>query len=106
MVVTVFAVTLILAHAAVFHLDFTEAIQGPLRGDWYFPNGTQLSFDSHKQAVGESRGNIRVDLRHRKQGTSGIYRCDIPTAAVHDDTDISVRDTVYVGLYLNGGEES
>ena len=34
---------------------------------------------------------------------SGIYRCDIPTGAVHDDIDLSVRETVYVGLYVSGG---
>ena len=51
---------------------------GSHRGDWYFPNGTRLPFstDSPKPAVGESRGNQRVDLRRKKQGTSGIYRCD------------------------------
>ena len=76
------------------------------RGDWYFPNGTILPFNSPKQAVFEDRGGKRVDLRRRTQGTSGIYRCDIPTLAVHDDTPKSVRDTVYIGLYLNGGEES
>ena len=32
-----------------------------------------------------------------------IYRCDIPTNAIHDDRDISVRDTVYVGLYTGTG---
>ena len=32
-----------------------------------------------------------------------IYHCDIPTVAVHDNTDISVRDTVYVGLYTASG---
>ena len=81
--------------------------QGLRRGDWYFPNGTRLLFstDSPKPAVGESRGDQRVDLRRRTQGRSGIYRCNIPTAEVHDDTDASVRDTVYVGLYLNGGEQ-
>ena len=35
-------------------------------------------------------------------GPSGIYRCDIPTAAVHDDSDLSA---VYVGLYASGGNE-
>ena len=82
--------------------------QGSHRGDWYFPDGTRPTFstDFSKPAVGESRGNQRVDLRRREQGASGIYRCDIPTNAVHNDTDISVRDTVYVGLYLNEGEES
>ena len=33
-----------------------------------------------------------------------VYGCDIPTNDVHDDTDISVRVTVCVGLYTaNGG---
>ena len=34
---------------------------------------------------------------------SGIYRCEIPTNAVHDNNDISVRESVYVGLYATGG---
>ena len=34
---------------------------------------------------------------------SGIYRCDIPTNAVDDDNDISVRESVYVGVYATGG---
>ena len=81
--------------------------QGFHRGDWYFPNETRLPFtNSPQRAVRESRGAQRVDLRHWKPGTSGIYHCDIPTNAVHDNSDISVRDTVYVGLYLNEGEES
>ena len=92
------------------HTDLSKCCNstaGSHRGDWYFPNGTRLPFstDSPKPAVGESRGNQRVDLRRKKQGTSGIYRCDIPTNAVHHKTDISVRDTVYVGLYLLGGEQ-
>ena len=33
------------------------------------------------------------------------YRCDIPTDAIHDDNDLSVRETVYVGLYASGGNE-
>ena len=32
-----------------------------------------------------------------------IYHCDIPTTAVYDDGDTSVRDTVYVGLYTGSG---
>ena len=92
--------------SVVCHTDLSTCCsntEGPHRGDWYFPDGTRLSFST--SAVGESRGKERVDLRRRKQGTSGIYRCDIPTDGVHDSTDISVRDTVYVGLYLNRGEQ-
>ena len=80
--------------------------EGSHRGDWYFPDGTRLPFPRPNVNIFEDRGTQRVVLR-RNRGTNsstvGIYRCDIPTNAVHDDTDISVRDTVYVGLYTASG---
>ena len=79
---------------------------GPHRGDWYFPDGTRLPFAGDYSDIYESRYAQRVDLRRRNNANSptGIYRCDIPTLAVHDATDISVRDTpVYVGLYTASG---
>ena len=82
--------------------------QGPHRGDWYFPNENRLLF-SEDGDIYESRTSQRVDLRRSNSATSpvGIYRCDIPTRAVHDDNDISVRDTVYVGLYpASGGKQA
>ena len=78
---------------------------GSHRGDWYFPYRTRLPFISkNKPPLYENRTAKRVDLRHKMNGKDGIYRCDIPTNAFHDAIDISVRGTVYVGLYLNGGE--
>ena len=76
--------------------------QGPHRGDWYFPNGTRLPFSGD---IFERREAQRVDLRRNNSVTSpvGIYHCDIQTNAVHDDTDYSVRTTVYVGLYTASG---
>ena len=75
--------------------------QGPHRGDWYFPDGTRLPFSGD---MFEGRGAQRVDLRQTSTtGPTGIYRCDISTEVVHDNTDISVRDTVYVGLYVGSG---
>ena len=76
--------------------------QGSHRGDWYFPNGDRLQFNAD---IYEARSDMRADLRRQNSATSpvGIYRCEIPTIAVHDDTDISVRDTVYVGLYTASG---
>ena len=74
--------------------------QGAHRGDWYFPNGTRLPFSGD---VYEGRGAQRVDL-HRTTATAptgGIYHSATPTNAVSDDTENSVRDTVYVGLYFN-----
>ena len=79
-----------------------SSTDGNHRGDWYFPNGTRLPFSGN---VYEARRDQRVDLRHSNSATSpaGIYHCDIPTIAAHDDDDISVRDTVYVGLYTASG---
>ena len=82
--------------------------QGPYRGDWYFPNGNRLPFPGSGD-VFESRRNQRVDLHRRNSVTSpvGIYRCEIPTEAIHDDDDRLVRDTVYVGLNnASGGRSS
>ena len=78
--------------------------QGSHRGDWYFPNGVKLSF-LRDGDIFEQRGAERVDINRRNGATSpvGIYRCDIPTVAVHNDNDISVRATVYVGLYTASG---
>ena len=75
---------------------------GPYRGDWYFPDGTRLQFSG---SMYENRGYQRVYLGRRNNPTShvGIYRCDIPTIAVYGATDISVRDTVYVGVYTGSG---
>ena len=79
---------------------------GSHRGDWYFPDGTQLPFAASNVDTFRTRVAQRVDLRRSTNANSptGIYRCGIPTLAVHDNTDISVRDTpVYVGLYTASG---
>ena len=76
--------------------------QGIHRGDWFFPHGTRLGFTGD---IFEDRNTQRVDLRRENNANSpvGIYRCDIPTNAVHVDGSNSVRDTVYVGLYTASG---
>ena len=78
---------------------------GAHRGDWYFPNGDRLPFPATNVGTFEVRETQRVDLRRNSDANSptGIYRCEIPTRAVHDDRDILVRDTVYVGLYTASG---
>ena len=79
--------------------------QGVHRGDWFFPNGDSLPLKSPGINIFEVRGAQQVALRRRNNAMepSGIYRCDVPTVTVHDDTDLSVRETVYVGLYLPSG---
>ena len=74
---------------------------GPHRGQWFFPDGVALqTIDIYM--VEEHQ---RVELRRTNNAISptGVYRCEIPTNAVHDATDISVRATVYVGLYTKEG---
>ena len=80
--------------------------QGVHRGDWYSPGSTdRLPFSNEAGDIYEQREAQRVDLRRSNSATSpvGIYRCEIPTNDVHDDDDISVRATVYVGLYTASG---
>ena len=80
--------------------------QGDHRGDWYFPNKTRVPIVSG--GVVEIRGAQRVELRRRIDALSpsGIYHCEIPTNAVHNDIDITVRETVYVGIYSSGGNSA
>ena len=80
--------------------------QGAHRGDWYFPNGTRLPLSVGGDIYeGRRDGSANISRTNSNTGPSGIYRCDIPTNAVHHDTVTSVQDTVYVGLYLDGGGE-
>ena len=80
---------------------------GAHRGDC-IPPGSEESLpfpDDTSADIYQVQGAQRVLLRRRNSASmpSGIYRCDIPTNAVHDDNDISVRESVYVGLYASGG---
>ena len=100
------------SHSVRCHTDLDtccSGAQGVHHGDWIPPGSdTRLPF-SNDTSVGiyQVQGPLpqRVILRRRNNADmpSGIYRCDIPTNAVHDDNDISVRESVYVGLYATGG---
>ena len=80
-------------------------------GDWYFPNGTVIESDygDARSYQGEQAVYLRQDYSSDYYYTSsstsppsGIYCCRIPTEDMHNDRDISVRDTVCVGLYDTG----
>ena len=76
---------------------------GSHRGDWYFPNGTRLPHPGGGH-IFEARTTQQVGLRRNfrsnsSPSSSGIYHCDIQT----NDSDISVRETVYIGVYATGG---
>ena len=90
--------------SVVCHTDLSTCCSGPQgihRGYWYFPNGALLPFVGNTVPIGLGRGAQIAIIRRSNDATgpTGIYRCDIPTIAVHSNTDISVRDSVYVGLY-------
>ena len=76
------------------------------RGDWFAPgSNTRLPFIDDGGDIYETLTYQMVHLRRRNNanGPSGLYRCVIPTNAVHDDSDQSVGETVYIGLYVSGG---
>ena len=57
--------------------------------------------------IGLGRWTQIAIIRRTNDATepTGIYRCHIATLAVHSGTDISVGETVYVGLYpADGGK--
>ena len=95
------------SHSVRCHTDLSTCCTGIHRGDWISPDseeGLALSSDT-SAGIYQVQGPQRVILRRRNNADmlSGIYRCDIPTIAVHDDDGISVRESVYVGLYATGG---
>ena len=79
--------------------------EGPLRGDWFFPDGTVLPFSGGGN-VYQVRLAQGVELRRTSDGNSpsGIYRCIIPTFTVNDENDSSVGEYLYAGVYATGGE--
>ena len=95
------------SNSVVCHTDLSTCCseaQGIHRGDWYFPDATRLPFAIGYTRIGEARAaQVAVIRRTFAIGPTGIYRCDIPTNAYHHETDNSVRDTVYVGLYIFTG---
>ena len=62
---------------------------GPVLGNWFFPNGTEVS-SSGEMFI--TRGQRVVRLNRRRDGVEGIYRCEIPDAT-------NVNQTLYIGLY-------
>ena len=78
------------------------------RGNWIPPgNESRLPFryQASSDIIYEYHQDQRVELHRRNNADkpSGIYRCDIPTNAVHDNNDTTVTESVYVGLYASGG---
>ena len=80
--------------------------QGLHRGDWFPPGSdTRLTFygDGDDIYMDPQAQVVHIRRRNNAIGPSGIYRCVIATNDVHDDSDQSVGETVYVGLYYGSG---
>ena len=93
--------------SVVCHSDLgtcCSGVQSAHRGNWSFPDETLLPFIGNSVPIALGRSAQRAIIRRATAtGPTGIYRCDIPTNAVHDVTDISVGETLYVGLYPTDG---
>ena len=94
--------------SVVCHTDLESCCggaQGPHRGDWYFPNGDRLPFIGPNVPIALGRAAQLAIIRRTNDATgpTSIYRCRIATNAVQSDTDESVGETVYVGLYTADG---
>ena len=78
--------------------------QGNHRGDWVPPGSEEtLPFWYNPSANINEYHQVDLHQRNNVGMPYGIYRCDIPTIAVHDDDDLSVRESVYVGLHPSKG---
>ena len=87
------------------HTDLSTCCRftvGIHRGDWFAPGSNiRLPWIDEPGDIYEDRQLQTIHIRRRNNpaGPSGIYRCVIATNAVHNDSDQSVGETVYVGLY-------
>ena len=82
--------------------------QGSDSGDWYFPNGNRVQSGLISDDIYRNRVAQRIFLHRRNNGANGIYQCTIETSAVYsdDNSDITTREIVYVGLYASGGDHT
>ena len=95
------------SESVVCHTDLSTCCsgsQGFHRGNWSFLDGDRLPFAGDSVPIGLGRGaRVAVIRRTTATGPTGIYRCRIATIAVHSNSDESVGETVYVGLYPTDG---
>ena len=78
------------------------------RGNWHPPGSDwRLPYVYELGDIYEEHRNQRTELHRRNNAVNptGIYRCFIPTIAVHSDTEAFVREFVYLGLYASEGRD-
>ena len=95
----------------ICHTDLTTCCRGggSNLANWSFPDGNVLpgagSDNVNQVPITQRKRDQVVRLQRGPIGAigdiqDGIYRCDIATMAVNDNT---ARETVYVGVYGSGG---
>ena len=79
-------------------LCITNGVNGSVRGDWYFPNGTRVLSTNGNSEIHRTRGEMVVRMNRRGGGEEGIYHCEIPDA-------MNVNQTIYIGVYSTSSGE-
>ena len=67
-------------------------VNGSVRGNWYFPNGTTVFSTPNNSEIHTTRDQMMVRMNHRNGGEDGIYRCEIAVS-------MNVNQTIYIGVY-------
>ena len=72
-------------------------VNGSVRGDWYFPNGTRV-LSTLKRIRDQIVVRLAVRMNRRGGGEEGIYHCEIHVS-------MDVNQTIYIGVYTASGGE-
>ena len=73
-------------------------VNGSVRGNWYFPNGTTVFSTPNNLEIHRTRDQMMVLMNRSDGGEDGIYHCEIPDSA-------NVNQTIYIGVYTAGSGE-
>ena len=73
-------------------------VNGSVRGDWYFPDGTRVLSAPNNSEIYRTRDQMAVRMNNRGGGEEGIYHCEIPDA-------MHLNQTIYIGVYNTSSGE-
>ena len=73
-------------------------VNGSVRGDWYFPDGTRVLSTNDNSEIYGTRDQMAVRMNRKRGGEEGIYHCEIPVS-------MNVTRTIYIGVYNTSSGE-
>ena len=79
-------------------LCITNGVNGSVRGDWYFPDGTRVFSTQNDSDIYGNRDQMMVRMNRRGGGEEGIYHCEIPDA-------VNRNQSIYIGVYNTSSGE-